>query len=265
MKFNFPHSVRPASLEERKSFYEEDFEFSETIKWLERFEPYRMSITFDLGVETGITKDDTPIDLAFIRLGTIAYTQLMETILKYLPEDIYYDRTLYRTPKRCHNCDLRREKGCLECKWADGQELVFDIDPENYWCPNCDVSGKQRIFSFCEKCFKATKEATLYLYEILSESFSDLQAIFTGRGFHIHVLDNDSFYLSISERKQLVSEVKGAGVGIDSWVPLGRMYLIRLPYSLNGLVSRVAIPLQMHEVESLMLNGLSCTPDYIRE
>jgi len=34
---------------------------------------------------------------------------------------------------------------------------------------------------------------------------------------------------------------------MDEWVPAGGMRLIRLPYSLNGLVSRIAIPLAKNE------------------
>ncbi len=35
---------------------------------------------------------------------------------------------------------------------------------------------------------------------------------------------------------------------MDEWVPSGGMRLIRLPYSLNGLVSRTVIPLAKNEL-----------------
>jgi DNA primase catalytic subunit len=36
---------------------------------------------------------------------------------------------------------------------------------------------------------------------------------------------------------------------MDEWVPSGGMRLIRLPYSLNGLVGRIVMPLAQKELE----------------
>lgn len=264
MIYKFPDSFRPASLQERKTFYEEEFNLNKTVEWLKRFAPYQMSITFDLGVESGIIKDKTWMNNPFIRLGCINYMEIQELLLKFLPEDAYYDRNLYPDAIKCNNCQKRRNQGCLDCADADGQELVFDVDPENYLCPNCDTAGKHRYFSFCEKCFEATKEATLYLYDILSESFSNLQIVSTGRGFHIHVFDNSSFSLSLDERKALITRIKEAHIAVDSHITTGKMYLIRLPYSLNSLVSRVAVPLTVEEVEKLDVESNYSMPFYIR-
>ena len=262
MKYDFPYSCKQASLEERQAFYYRDFRFSDALAWLGKFEPHAMSISLDLGVETGIIKESDLADQTFIRLGPMGDALLKETILRYLPEDVYYDRTLYHDPWKCHECEIRAAKGCLDCGAAIGQELVFDIDPENYWCPDCDAEREKRLFSFCEKCFQAAKEATLYLYEILEEDFSDLQIVFTGRGFHIHVLDANSIQLSGSERRHLIDEVKGAGIAIDSHVPDGRMHLIRLPYSLNGLVNRIATPLEFCELESMEIDDVVYIPTH---
>jgi hypothetical protein len=265
MIYNFPQLFRPASLEERKIFYEKEFKVTDAVKWLENFSPYHMSITFDLGVESGIIKDKSWITNSFIRLGPIGYGTLREVLLKFLPEDVYYDRNLYSSGARCNQCEARRNQGCFECEHADGQQLVFDVDPENYMCPHCDTDGEHRYFSFCEKCFRATREATLYLYEILSESFSDLRIVSTGRGFHIHVFDKDSFGLSLSERKSLISRIRESHIAVDSHITTGKMYLIRLPYTLNGLVSRFAVPLNREKVESLEIDSILPMPEYMQE
>jgi DNA primase catalytic subunit len=44
--------------------------------------------------------------------------------------------------------------------------------------------------------------------------------------------------------------VKKEGFHIDEWVTSGEMRLIRLPYSLNGLVSRLVLPLTRDELKS---------------
>ena len=263
--YTFPQSVRPASLQERKTFYEKEFKLPKAVEWLNKFDPYRMSITFDLGVESGIIKDNAWKDNAFIKMGPVDYNQLKELLLKFLPEDAYYDRYLYHDASKCYDCEIRLQKGCFDCEGSDGQQLVFDVDPENYWCPQCDTEGTERHHSFCETCFKATKEATLYLYDVLSESFSSLQIVSTGRGFHIHVFDRDSFHFSVPEREALVSKVKEVNIAVDSFITIGKMYLIRLPYTLNGLVSRVAVPLSVKEVEKLTMYTSPSIPRFIRE
>lgn len=264
MIYKFPQSVRPATLEERETFYREEFHLEKAVEWLEKFAPYHMCITFDLGVESGIIKDTAWRDNAFIRLGPIEYGDLKRLLLEFLPEDVYYDRNLYPDVLKCDTCEERGKRGCFGCAHGHGQELVFDVDPENYLCPHCDTAGKHRYFSFCEECFGATREATLSLYDILSESFSDLYVVSTGRGFHIHVFDKSSFRLSVSERMSLISRIREAHIAVDSHITTGKMYLIRLPFTLNGLVSRAAVPLTVEEVEALDVVNTPSLPQFMR-
>jgi DNA primase catalytic subunit len=53
------------------------------------------------------------------------------------------------------------------------------------------------------------------------------------------------------ERKSLAMEVKNQGIGIDLWVTEGGSRLARVPYSLNGLVSRVCYPIEISEIKKL--------------
>jgi hypothetical protein len=41
--------------------------------------------------------------------------------------------------------------------------------------------------------------------------------------------------------------------------------LIRLPYTLNGLVSRFAVPLNREKVESLEIDSILPMPEYMQE
>jgi DNA primase catalytic subunit len=69
-----------------------------------------------------------------------------------------------------------------------------------------------------------------------------MKIVYSGRGFHPR-LDRDT--MSWSYRKEGVGqELKNLGYLIDEWVTTGGMRLIRLPYSLCGMVSRIVLPLE---------------------
>ena len=104
----------------------------------------------------------------------------------------------------------------------------------------------------------------LGLFDYLKESYSDLKVVYSGRGFHIHVLDQKAYILSTKERLNLAKQVKQAGFHIDDWVTSGEFRLIRLPYSLNGLVSRIALPLKKDELESFdAVHDKRCLPKFL--
>jgi DNA primase catalytic subunit len=104
--------------------------------------------------------------------------------------------------------------------------------------------------SFCELEFDMVKREVTELYEYLANRFSELKVVYSGRGFHLHVLDQQTYQMSAQERLDLAQQVKKEGFHIDEWVTSGEMRLIRLPYSLNGLVSRIVLPLTKDELES---------------
>ena len=61
------------------------------------------------------------------------------------------------------------------------------------------------------------------------------------------MFDKKAYKLSIKERGILNNRFKR--YYIDPWVSHGRIRLIRLPYSLNSLVSRIVIPLKIKEIK----------------
>jgi DNA primase catalytic subunit len=54
--------------------------------------------------------------------------------------------------------------------------------------------------------------------------------------------------MGLAERRRLAKEIQRV-YPIDEWVTSGEMRLIRLPYSLHGVVSRVCIPLKVEDLE----------------
>ena len=119
--------------------------------------------------------------------------------------------------------------------------------------------------SFCELELKMVKEETEKLYEELLSTFSKLEIIYSGRGFHIHVLDEDSLRWSYSKRKKFANKIRNRGFLIDEWVTSGSMRLIRLPFSLHAMVSRVVTPLTLLELESFNpLKDERCIPNFLQ-
>jgi DNA primase catalytic subunit len=71
--------------------------------------------------------------------------------------------------------------------------------------------------------------------------------------------------MTTKERAHFAKDVKAKGFPIDEWVTSGDMRLIRLPYSLHGLVSRVVIPLDFNELRSFNpINDERCIPGFLK-
>jgi DNA primase catalytic subunit len=118
--------------------------------------------------------------------------------------------------------------------------------------------------SFCKLELDMVKEQAVSLYEHLEAQFSNMKIVYSGRGFHIHVFDPEAYAFSPKERLQIARKVKEKGFKIDEWVTAGDMRLIRLPYSLHGLVSRVVVPVEKGELESFdPIRDKRCIPKFL--
>lgn len=151
-----------------------------------------------------------------------------EKIKQYSPEDIYYDRNHYANPEEVLKT--------LQFSHPLSQELAFDVDADNLVCEN---HSDDKV---CSVCIEKAYHSALILKNELSRIYKNIKTVYSGRGFHIHVLDKSAFILSNEERRQLTH--KFLDFPIDSWVSGGRICLIRMPFSLNALVSRKVIPLK---------------------
>ena len=211
---------RSASLAERQRYYEEEFNIDKVKEWF-----YSNGLKLpqlcavDAGTETGII-----IDKKF--KGSLYYfpfRELKMKIKKYIPEDLYYDRNVYDNPGRV----LRTLKFS---DWKK-QELVFDIDTNN-------LSDSKKVNDeLISKAFLWAKK----MKKNFEKEFRKIEIVYSGAGFHAHVLDEKAFNLNIEEREEL--NRKFSKYPIDPWVSQGNIYLIRMPYSLNGLISRIVFPL----------------------
>ncbi|HLC65667.1 MAG TPA: DNA primase small subunit domain-containing protein [Candidatus Nanoarchaeia archaeon] len=221
---------RPSTLKERERYYREEFNAKDAYSWFRKNKlPMPQLYAMDLGSETKIIRDRKKIG----EMLNFMDGNIKKRLADSLPEDVYYDRNRYRNPK------LALEKLDFKHAFSDpnflGQELAFDVDANNFKCACKDV---------CEICIGKAAKNSAKLAEKLESVFKRIGLVYSGRGIHLHVFDKKAFKLSIKERQEINKEM---GHGIDPWVSRGRIRLIRLPYSLNAVVSRKVLPLTIEE------------------
>jgi DNA primase catalytic subunit len=173
-------------------------------------------------------------------------------LLRYLPEGVYYDRNVYSTLDAAREAHLDYAHS-WRSRLFRGQELAFDLDPENLDCPiHGDIAAKMtrhQGLSFCDWEFREIRRQAAELFDDLARRWSRIRAVFSGRGFHLHVFDEDAYHLSRKEREKIASSMAHR-YAMDEWVTSGEMRLIRLPFSLHGMVSRIVIPIPRRGLES---------------
>lgn len=251
-RYELPEGMRYSTLREREEFYRDEFDLGKVEDWLQS----RMGgVVFAviMGRHTRIYPPEYEED-ASTTILIDEYEDLddvREQILKFLPESVYYDRNIYDVKGR-----------------RLGQEMAFDVDPENLICP---IHGtlKEKMerhqgLSFCELELKMVREETARLYEELTDTFSQMRIVYSGRGFHIHVFDEESLGWSYRKRKAFAERIKDKGYSIDEWVTSGGMRLIRLPHSLHGMVSRIVTPLDHRELKCFdPIRDERCIPKFL--
>jgi len=237
-KYYMPVGMRYSSLEERKQFYTSEFNLQDADQWFS-VQQGKVKFAVIIGRHTKIYPEKYSEDASTTILVDeySCLEDVRQQILEFLPEAVHYDRNVY---------DANGAK--------TGQELAFDLDPENITCPIHgtleDKMKRRQGLSFCQLELQMVQKEAVDLFDFLSTRFSDVKAVYSGRGFHLHVMDPQTYRLNAQERLKLAQEVKSGGFHIDEWVTSGEMRLIRLPFSLNGLVSRIVLPLTKEELKS---------------
>jgi DNA primase catalytic subunit len=251
-KYFMPEGMRPATLEERRQFYTTEFKLQKVVNWI-KGRAGKTKFAVIIGQHTGIYpaayKEDA--DTTIIVDEYTYFEEVRNQIVAFLPESVYYDRVTY---------------GAYD--HVTGQELAFDLDPENITCPIhgtlADKMERNQGLSFCTLELEMVKDQTVRLYEYLERQFSQMRIVYSGRGFHIHVFDIDAYALTTAQRTEMAETVKAKGFNLDTWVTAGEMHLIRLPYSLHGMVSRIVLPLEKKEVLPFdPVNDVRCMPEFL--
>ena len=140
-----PQNMRIPSLKERIWFYTHSFSKEESKDFTNTYDPPVYAL--DLGNESGIYK---PALKKYINklLYLSNHGNITPKLIKYAPEDLYYSRNITKDPALCRTCK-KRSISCPACPNFKGQELAFDIDPENIECKKCRPDKNTSIYSFC--------------------------------------------------------------------------------------------------------------------
>jgi len=262
-----PSGMRPSTLAERREFYERELELRDVERWLAGHPNPVFALI--LGRHTGVVLPEyaRQRDTTVVVDEHTDLADLRDYVLQYLPEGVYYDRNLYRRRPACE----RWRKGYVDawgCRDMLGQELAFDVDPENVVCPvHGDLQRKMRegqALGFCELEMEGARRSALALWDELEDRWSDVRATYSGRGFHLHVMDREAYSLKRRERTAIARDLKRRGYPIDIWVTAGEMRLIRLPHTLNGMVSRVCVPLTRGGLRGFSADARACVPRFLR-
>ena len=246
--------MRYATLEEREEFYTREFNLGKMAGWFGN-QAVGTRFAVVMGRHTGIFQEEykEDADTTILLDEHKSLSEVKRQVLRFLPESVYYDRNVYDTKNR-----------------KRGQELAFDLDPENVICPIhgslADKMKRGQGLGFCKLELEMVKQQAIRLYEHLESQFLNLKIVYSGRGFHIHVFDKEAYALDEKKRRTIARSMKEKGFAIDEWVTIGEMRLIRLPFSLNGLVSRIATPLLKNEVNGFdPIHDERCVPKFYTE
>jgi DNA primase catalytic subunit len=254
-RYILPVGMRYATLSERRRFYREEFDLTRVEAWFDWSKSVgKLVFAVIMGRHTGIFPEKYREDAATTVLID-EYKDLEDfraQVLEFLPESVYYDRNLYDEKER-----------------VLGQELAFDVDPENFVCPVHgtleDKMRRRQGLGFCKLELDMAKAETVRLYEQLERTFGDMRIVYSGRGFHIHVFDEETLRWTRQKRSRLARRLKREQYHIDAWVTSGGMRLIRLPYSLHGMVSRIVLPITVDELVSFdPVTDRRCIPKFLK-
>ena len=192
--------MRPATPEEIKRFYREE--------WNKKDLPDFITHTLSLR-EFEFDLDGSGPSHRYNQFLTLE--QLEEFLRVRAPYSAYASVALYENP--------RKREGWLKA------DLVFDIDAKDLPVKPCGCPKGQ----VCYKCIEQAKQVALEFADVLRRDlgFRQIVFVYSGRGFHIRVLDEFAMRLEHNERQQLVSYVTGAVVPTDLSLALGYSKVFR--------------------------------------
>jgi DNA primase small subunit len=191
---------RKATPEERRRFYREE--------WNRREVPDFIQQTLSLR-EFGFDPDGTGPSQRYRQFFTME--QLAFYLRENFPFSAYVSVALYEKPSR--------REGWIK------SELAFDVDAKDLPVKPCGCGEGQ----VCERCLEEARRVVMLLSDVLSSDLGlrELRFSYSGRGFHLRVLDESVSKLEQNERAQVVSYVTGGVVPTDLTFVLGYSKVFR--------------------------------------
>ncbi|CDG65175.1 MAG: primase small subunit [Methanobacterium sp.] len=99
-------------------------------------------------------------------------------------------------------------------------ELVFDVDAKDIPIRTCECDN------VCEICLNQAKDIVMGLVDTLKGDLGlkDINVVYSGRGYHIRVLDEDVMTMDSDVRSQIVKYLVGADVPRSEYSSHGMKY-----------------------------------------
>jgi DNA primase catalytic subunit len=119
-------------------------------------------------------------------------SELRDYCIDALPDAVYFMTSRFNNAK---NISSKHPKGCdpIACNTFLGAELYFDLDLEDFG-----------------NSMRELLKAVLKLYSYLAEKYDNIKFVFSGRGFHIWVLDFEEKFFGEEMRAQILLSMKPA-------------------------------------------------------
>ncbi len=192
--------LRKATPEERKIFYAEE--------WDKREIPDFILHTLSLR-EFGFDPDGSGPNQRYKQFTTPE--QLADYLRRTAPYSVFSSVALYEDPSQ--------RRGWLKA------ELAFDIDAKDLPIKPCSCTGGK----VCERCLDEAKRVLMLISDVLSSNLGlrDQHFSYSGRGFHLRVLDEPVMRMEQNERTQLVAYVTGGVIPSDITLALGYSKVFR--------------------------------------
>ena len=175
--------LTPASPEERKKYYREEWDIKQIPDFIAHSIQER-EFGFD---HVGRGPND--------RYKVFRNTDLLKRFLKVrTPFAAYCSVAYYDKPRR-------------RDKWTKA-ELVFDVDAKDIPIRTCECEG------VCEICLNEAREIVCGIIDTLKQDLGlkNIHIIYSGRGYHVRVLDDDVTQVNSDVRSQIVKYIVGAEV-----------------------------------------------------
>lgn len=187
--------LKPATLDERRKYYREEWDVKEIPEFI-RESVLKREFGFD---HMGRGPND--------RYRVFRSADLLRKFLRYrAPFAAYSSVAFYDKP--------RRRDGWIK------SELVFDVDAKDIPLRMCGCEG------VCEICLNQAREIVCGLMDTLKGDLglSDIHVVYSGRGYHIRVLDESVMKMDSDVRAQIVKYIIGAEVPHNEYAEEGVTY-----------------------------------------
>ncbi len=175
--------LTPASPEERKRYYREEWDIKQIPDFITHSIQER-EFGFD---HVGRGPND--------RYKVFRTPDLLKRFLKVrTPFAAYCSVAFYDKPRR-------------RDRWTKA-ELVFDVDAKDIPIRTCECEG------VCQICLNEAREIVCGILDTLKDDLGlkNIHIVYSGRGYHIRVLDDDVMGVNSDVRSQIVKYLVGAEV-----------------------------------------------------